>query len=106
MSPARQAEPELDSLIDDITVDCHDEYEQLTGFESAFDEDANFPCPGTIIGEDVDVLSVSTSDNRRELIAACQHDGQRYEVALLDIELHADPPTSRLLAAYRRWVGD
>jgi hypothetical protein len=60
MSP-RQADAELDSLIDEITVDCHDEDEQLTGFEAAFDEDASFPCPGTIIGEDVDVLSVSTS---------------------------------------------
>jgi hypothetical protein len=30
MSPVRQADPELDSLIKEITVDCHDEYEQLT----------------------------------------------------------------------------
>jgi hypothetical protein len=68
MSPARQADPELelDSLIGEITVDCHDEYEQLTGFKAALDEDASFPCPGTIIGEDVDVLSVSTSSSRRE----------------------------------------
>jgi hypothetical protein len=44
MSPARHANPELDALIEEITVDCHDEYEQLTGFENAFDKDANFPC--------------------------------------------------------------
>jgi hypothetical protein len=31
MSTARQADPELDTLIDEITVDCHDEDEQLTG---------------------------------------------------------------------------
>ena len=37
--------------IDEITVDCHDEHEQLTGFQNAFDEEANFPCPGTVIGE-------------------------------------------------------
>jgi hypothetical protein len=104
MSP-RQADAELDSLIDEITVDCHDEDEQLTGFEAAFDEDASFPCPGTIIGEDVDVLSVSTSNSRRELIATCQRGGQRYEVALLDIDMQADPTTSRLVAAYRRWIG-
>jgi hypothetical protein len=51
-------------------------------------------------------VSVSTNDNRREPMAACHRGEQRYEVALLDIELHADPTTSRLLAAYRRWVGD
>jgi len=41
MSPARQADPELNSLIEEITVDAHDEDEQLMGFENAFDE-ANF----------------------------------------------------------------
>ncbi len=104
MSPARQSDPDLDSLIEEITVDAHDEDEQLMGFENAFDE-ANFPCPGTVIGETVDVLSVTTTGNRRELIAICQRNSKRYEIALLDIDIHADPTTSRLLAAYQRWIG-
>jgi hypothetical protein len=99
-----QADPELDSLIWELTVDCHDEDEQLVGFENAFDE-ANLLCPGTVVGEDVEVLSVSTANNRRELIASCQRNGRPYEVALLDIDLNADPDTSRLIAAYRRWIG-
>jgi hypothetical protein len=104
MTPARQADPELDSLIWEITVDCHDEDEQLVGFENAFDE-ANLPCPGSVVGEDVEVISVSTANNRRELIATCQRNGRRYEIALLDIELNADPDTSPLIVAYRRWTG-
>lgn len=104
MSNARQADPELDSLIDEITVDCYDEDEQLTAFENAF-YDANFPCPGTVVGEDVEVLSVNMSSGRRELTATCQRAGRCHEVALLDIAIHADPTTSRLLAAYRRWLG-
>jgi len=103
MSPI-QADPDLDNLIWEITVDCYDEDEQLMGFENAFDE-ANLPCPGTVVGEDVEVLSVSTANNRRELIASCQRNGRRYEAALLDIDLNADPDTSRLIAAYRRWIG-
>jgi hypothetical protein len=105
LNPARKTDPELDRLIAEITVDCHDEEEQLTAFENAFDEDANLPCPGIVIGEDVEVLSVATRNNRRELIATCQRGGRRYQLALLDIDLHADPATSRLLAAYRRWLG-
>jgi hypothetical protein len=104
MSPARQADHDLDSLIEEITVDCYNEDEQLAAFENAF-YDANFPCPGTVIGEDVEVLSVSMSNRRQELIATCQRDGRRHELALLDVTLQADPTTSRLLAAYRRWVG-
>jgi hypothetical protein len=106
MSPARHADSELDNLIDEITVDAHDEDEQLMGFEAAFDEDASFPCRGTVIGEEVEVLSVSRADNRTELIATCQRGGRHYEVALLDIDIDADPTTSRLIAAYRRWTGN
>ena len=104
MTP-RHADPELDELIDEITVDAHDIDEQLMGFEAAFDEDANLPCPGTVVGEEVEVLSVSRGDNRQELIATCQRGGRRYEIALLDLDIDADPATERLIAAYRRWVG-
>lgn len=106
MNPTRRADPELDGLIAEITVDCHDEDEQLQAFENAFDEDANLPCPATILGEHVEILSVTTTNHRRELIATCQRNGHAYNVALLDVDLHADPTTSRLLAAYRRWIGD
>jgi hypothetical protein len=100
-----KANAELDSLIEEITVDCYDEDEQITGFEAAFDEDATFPCRGTVIGEEVEVLHVGQGDGRRELLATCQRNGRRYEIALLDIDIDTDPTTSRLLAAYRRWAG-
>jgi hypothetical protein len=96
--------PDLDELITEITVDCYDEGEELMGFENAFDEQGNFPCSGSVIGESVQVLSVATHGGRRELIATCEHLGRRYQLALLDIEIHADHTTERLLAAYRRWA--
>lgn len=105
MSPTRQANPELDALINEITIDYHDEYEQLTGFENAFDEHGSFPCPATVVGEIIEVLSVAADDDRREPIATCQRNGKRYEIALLDITIDTDPATSTLLAAYRRWSG-
>lgn len=75
------------------------------GFEAAFDE-ANLPCTGTVAGEEVQILAVSRADNNRhELIATCQRGGRTYEIALLDIDLEADPDTARLIAAYRRWIG-
>ena len=104
MSP-RRADPELDELIDEITVDAHDHDEALMGFENAFDEADCFPCPATVIGQDVEILSVATSNGRQELIAACQHAGQRHHIALLDLNVNADQPASRLLAAYRHWTG-
>jgi hypothetical protein len=49
MSPARKADSDLDRLIDEIVVDANGEDEQLMGFENAFDEEADFPCPGTVV---------------------------------------------------------
>jgi hypothetical protein len=67
-------------------------------------EQANFPCPATVIGEEVTVLFVATKNGRRELIATCEHHRRRYELALLDVDLHTDPATERLIAAYRYWA--
>lgn len=103
ISPARHPDFDLDELIAEITVDCHDEDEQLQGFENAFDEDATLPCPGTIVGEHIEIQSVHIDGDRRELIATCRRDDRTHQVALLDVDLNADPATSRLLAAYRRW---
>jgi len=95
-------EHDLDELISEITTDCYNDDEELMGFENAFDE-ADLPCPGTVIGQEVQVLSVATQEGRRELIATCEHSGHRYQIALLDIELDADAETERLLNAYSRW---
>jgi hypothetical protein len=105
MSPPRMADSDLDRLIDEIIVDAYDEDEQLMGFETAFDEQADFPCPGTVVGEEVEVLSVSVKNHRRELIATCRRGGRKYDVALLDTDVRGDSATSRLIAAYKRWLG-
>lgn len=104
MNPHR-ADPELDDLIADITVDAYDHDEALTGFENAFDEAACLPCRATVIGATVEILSVGTTNGRQELIATCQHAGHHHQIALLDITINTDQPASRLLAAYRHWTG-
>lgn len=105
MRCSSQTDPELDSLIAEITTDCHDEDEALSAFENAFDDDAPFPIPATVIGEHIEVLCIGTRNGRRELIATCHRAGQRHQIALLDINIDANQPASRLLAAYRRWLG-
>jgi hypothetical protein len=104
MSRTSQADAELDGLIAEITVDCYNNDEALTAFENAFDEQTSFPIPGLVVGENITVLSVGTINGRSELIATCQRAGKRHQIALLDINIPADQPASRLVAAYRRWL--
>jgi hypothetical protein len=102
ISVARQADPDLDGLIAEIAIDCYDEDEQLiAAFENAFDDAASLPCPGTVVGEDVELFSHQQS----RADANCQRAGRRCEIALLHVDINAGPATSPLLAAYRRWLG-
>ena len=105
MSRPRKADADLDALIEEVTVDAFNESEQLTAFETAFDEVAKFPCTGSVIGEVVEVLSLTGDDDRGELVATCRRAGRRHKVALRDIELRSDAATMRLFAAYKRWLG-
>lgn len=104
MCPVRHAARDLDELIAAITVDCNNDDEALVGFECAFDEVVRFPVAGTVIGEGVQVDSVGRGEGRRELIATCTHAGRSHQVALLDVGV-LDADASRLVAAYRRWLG-
>ncbi len=104
MSRARPTTKELDALIEEVTVDAYNDSEQLTAFETAFDEVANLPCQGTVIGEAVEVLSLAADDDRGELVATCRRAGRRYKVALQEIDLRSDLDTLRLFAAYKRWL--
>ena len=51
------------------------------------------------------MVSVSVKNHRRELVATCKRGGKKYDVALLDTEVHGNSATSRLIAAYRQWLG-
>lgn len=93
---------ELDRLIEEITVDCYNDAEQLTAFECAFQE-IELPVPGTVVGEEVTVLAIGLPGDRWELVATCQRGDHRYDVCLQDVEIRADAPLADLLAAYRRW---
>jgi hypothetical protein len=105
VSRPRPTAQELDDLIREITVDTYNDDEALTGFEVAFDDRVSFPLLGTVVGHEVEVMSVSIPNGRRELIARCRHGGSRYDVALLDVDCSGDFAFDRILAAYRQWLG-
>lgn len=98
----------IDELIENITVDAYNPYEQLRSFCQAFKENARFPFHGRIIGVEVIISNVSfDGDERRGLVAACERGGEHHTVSLLEIA-PAGPltlETRELLDAYRRWAG-
>jgi hypothetical protein len=91
MSPSR-ANTDPDDLIAEIIIDAYDQDEGLIAFENAYDDEGHLPCPATVIGHKIQLLSVCAPTGRRELIATCQHAGHQHDLALLDIHIHPGQP--------------
>jgi Calcium binding len=100
------AKRELDALIEEITVDCYDEDEELSGFLTYLDEALEQPVEATVMGVPVTLLRVDSADGPlRGLVAHCQRDGDDYQISLLDVAVPRETAVSRVLAAYRHWAG-
>lgn len=96
---------ELDELIEQATVDCYNDSEQVTGLFTLLEEHLGVPFHTTVLGMAVTVTSidVTTSD---QIIAICQRDGHRQTIPILDLPLPTPEPDGwEWVDAYRRWLG-
>jgi hypothetical protein len=103
----RKKHDALDELIQEITVDAHNEDEQIWAFQQVFEDTVALPADGFIIGEPVSVISIDYDGNeRRGVTARCRREnGAEYVVALPDVVFPKTLPEARLVAAYRKWLG-
>ena len=100
----RQAD--LEALIEEITVDCYGEEEELTGFLTYLEDALERPVEATVVGVPVIIVGVDCPAGAlRGLVARCRRDGADYEVSLLDVALPRGSELARVLAAYRYWAG-
>ena len=97
------SEEELDALIEEATVDCYNEYEQLTGFDCCITDNLEVPFETEILGVKVTVVEVGLN-NADEMVATCKKGKHTLKVAVVDLPLPNPPPRgSEWIQAYRRW---
>jgi Calcium binding len=97
---------DLDALIEEITVDCYGDEEELTGFLAYLEDALERPVEATVVGVPVTIVGVDCpAGGLRGLVARCRRDGADYEVSLLDVVLPRGSELARILAAYRYWAG-
>jgi phosphohistidine swiveling domain-containing protein len=94
---------ELNAMIEEATVDCHDEEEALTGFASLVEENLEVPFETTVLGVTVTVTGVTHTSHG--LVADCARGRHRQAIHLLDLPLpEPSPKGAEWIAAYRRWT--
>jgi hypothetical protein len=97
---------ELDALIEELTVDCYNDEEQLTGLLTGAEEALVIGEIATITGTEIRIVAVDCpSDIRRGLTAVGERDGQRFELSLADLRFADASELGRIADAYRRWLG-
>jgi hypothetical protein len=102
---ARPSPTELDRLIEEATVDAHDESEQMVGFLAALEENLAVPFTTELLGVTVTVVEVDLTEDDR-IVAVCRRGKARQRISLLDLPLPDPPPKgAEWIHAFRRWVG-
>jgi len=96
---------ELDRLIEEATVDCYNESEQVTGLYTMIEDRLELPFQTELLDISVTVEAVDLT-RRDEIVAICRRGRARQAVSILDLPLPSPPPAgSQWIEAYRRWVG-
>jgi hypothetical protein len=96
---------ELDALIEEATVDCYNEEEQITGLFTMLEEHLTLPFQTSVLGMTVTVTRVDLTVSD-QIVAICQRDRVKQAIAILDLPLPAPAPDgSEWIEAYRRSLG-
>ena len=98
------AEARLDAMIEEATVDCYNDDEQVTGLFTMIEDNLALPFETTVLGMAVSVVSVDLSDGG-QIVAICSRGGMRQAIPMLDLPMPSPPPAgAEWIKAYRRWA--
>src|SRR5215470_3751926 len=75
---------QLDELIEEATVDCHDEEEQASGFFAIIDDNLALPFMTPILGVEASVSAIEMDDDGR-IKAVCERNGEQQRIDLIDL---------------------
>ena len=100
-----QTGPErLRELIEEATVDCYGEDEQLMGLVTMVEEKVACPFKAKVIGEEVEVTALEAPAEGIGVNAVCRHKGKEYRVDLSSLEWPPERPEGfEWIEAYLAW---
>jgi len=95
----------LETLNEEATVDCYDEYEQATGLVTMIEDELEIPFKTRVLGMEVAVVAIEQDDSGLGVLAVCERQGERQRLSLSDLPLPSPPPEgAQWIAAYRLWA--
>jgi hypothetical protein len=94
----------LDAMVEEATVDCYNESEQITGLSTVIEDELATPFKTQVLGVEVTVERVTLNDED-QIVAICSREKLRQTIPLLDLPLPTPPPEgAQWIEAYRHWL--
>jgi hypothetical protein len=98
------SEAGLDKLIEEATVDCYNEAEQVSGLFCMIEERLATPFATEVMGVEIIVEKIDLTDEGA-IVAVCRRGANRQRINILDLPLPSPKPIgSEWIDAYRRWA--
>lgn len=95
---------QLDAMVEEATVDCYNEAEQVTGLLTVIEDELTVPFKTRVLGVEVTVERVDLT-GEDQIVAICSRKKLRQTLPLLDLALPTPPPEgAQWIEAYRHWV--
>ena len=92
-----------EEIIEEATVDCHDEEEQISGWECIFDEKITTPCNCTIGKQQAVLEKITQDDNSACIVGIVCLNKTKMRILLQDIILE-DLEAMNYINAYKYWI--
>jgi hypothetical protein len=93
----------LTEMIEEATVDCYGESEQMTGWFTMLDENLATPFETVVFGVTVTVKRIDLAENE-QIVAVCSRGRDRQSLPILDLPLPTPQPKgSEWIDAFRQW---
>jgi hypothetical protein len=102
----RISKTRLEAMIEEATVDCYNESEQVTGWFTMIEENLAVPFETMVLGVPVTVERVDLNQ-RDQIVAICRRGRDRQALPILDLPLPTPAPGgAEWIEAYRHWLGE
>ena len=94
----------LRALIEEATVDCYGEDEELTGLWTMIEDQVVCPFRAKVVGEEVKVIGFEWPDVGNVFYAVCERNRKKYRVDLSSLEwIKPYPEGFEWIEAYLAW---
>lgn len=99
--PSRE---DIKALIEEATVDCYNEYEQICGLYVCLEENLKLPFTTQVLGLNVEVRALAETES--DIVAECYHGQLCQRISLRELPLPEPLPLgAEWILAFRQWHG-